>query len=58
MKRILTIIVLAAIVFTAASAFFEADKNAKALADFLNTNTLFEYEDGTLTVLNEKFSLR
>lgn len=58
MKKIFVSAVITAIFIVAACAFYESDKSAKKLADFLNTNVLFEYSGGTLTILNEKISLR
>jgi hypothetical protein len=58
MRKIFICAVITAIFIVAACAFYESDRNSKELADFLNTNVMFEYKDGKLTILNEKISLR
>ena len=58
MRRLFTIIAVTLIFIAAVYAFVSADKNAKNVADFLQSNTLFSYEDKTVTILNEKIRLR
>lgn len=58
MRRLFTILAVIAIFTAAVYAFVTADKNAKDVADFLQSGTLFSYEDKTLTILNEKIKLR
>ncbi|MBR5011474.1 MAG: hypothetical protein IKY12_02855 [Clostridia bacterium] len=58
MRKLFTTIAIILIFAAAVYAFITADKNAKDVADFLQSGTLFSYEDKALTILNEKIKLR
>lgn len=58
MKRFFAVITVLLIFIAAVFAFLAADKNAKDVADFLESNTVFSVDGGTVTILNEKIVLR
>lgn len=56
-KIVITILIIAMALVTAAG-IAKTDSGTKQVAGFLDSNILFEYRDGTLTVFNQQIKLR
>lgn len=58
MRRLLIIVIFAALCILTALGILKVDKNTKQVAGFLDDNTVFDIKDGTVTLFNEKIKLR